>query len=350
MTKARTGVSGEQTDTSKINALKLLMSHMGLDAADVMEDQTKQREVPTFEQYIPVVAAAVTENTRRVYSTYWSYLERHWGSRRLNEPTPSEIKNLGEYVKAHVVRRRNSRGGVSALEHFLRAARCLYRHAEADGLIEETENAAAKVGMPRRPTPTRRALAAERLQEVIDVATTTGNDPALDALLLRLHTETACRRGGALALRPIDLDAQQCQILLQEKGATWRWQPVSRSLMDALQNHACQRGAVNEDQLLRYRNGKPITSRRYDYLFGRIKKHLPWAAAQQISIHWWRHTTLTWVERHHGYAVARRFAGHRDGEAVAGRVGSTATYVRADDGEVIKALVALTNEPHPCDS
>ena len=29
---------------------------------------------------------------------------------------------------------------------------------------------------------------------------TTGDDPELDTLL-RLHTETACRRGGALALR-----------------------------------------------------------------------------------------------------------------------------------------------------
>jgi hypothetical protein len=37
-----------------------------------------------------------------------------------------------------------------------------------------------------------------------------GDDPALDALILRLHIETACGRGGALALRPIDLDPDQC--------------------------------------------------------------------------------------------------------------------------------------------
>jgi hypothetical protein len=34
----------------------------------------------------------------------------------------------------------------------------------------------------------------------------------LDALLLRLHMETACRRGGALALTPDDLDQEQCLI------------------------------------------------------------------------------------------------------------------------------------------
>lgn len=36
----------------------------------------------------------------------------------------------------------------------------------------------------------------------------------------------------------------------------------------------------------------------------------PWVAAQQVSTHWLRHTTLTWVERNFGYAVARAYAGH----------------------------------------
>jgi len=65
---------------------------------------------------------------------------------------------------------------------------------------------------------TRRAVPDARLAEINHVAATTGNDPALDTLLLRLHTETACRRGGALALRPDDLDPDQCLIRLREKG------------------------------------------------------------------------------------------------------------------------------------
>jgi hypothetical protein len=44
------------------------------------------------------------------------------------------------------------------------------------------------------------------LVEINQAAATTGDDPELDMLLLRLHTETACRRGGALGLRPCDLD------------------------------------------------------------------------------------------------------------------------------------------------
>ena len=51
--------------------------------------------------------------------------------------------------------------------------------------------------------------------------------------MLRLHTETACRRAGALALRPDDLDPDQCLIRLREKGETVRWQPVSPTLMGA---------------------------------------------------------------------------------------------------------------------
>lgn len=89
-----------------------------------------------------------------------------------------------------------------------------------------------------------------------------GNDPELDTLLLRLHTETACRRGGALALRPCDLDADQSLILLHEKGDTTRWQPVSPTLMRHLLMHAETRGAEPNEQLLRYRNGQPITARR----------------------------------------------------------------------------------------
>ncbi|HEY6495424.1 MAG TPA: hypothetical protein VIZ43_19265 [Trebonia sp.] len=66
---------------------------------------------------------------------------------------------------------------------------------------------------------------------------------------------------------------------------------------------------------------------------------------QGISTHWIRHTTLTWVERNFGYAVAHAYAGHTDGK---GDMGSaTSTYVRATLAEVAMALSALTGEPHP---
>ena len=56
------------------------------------------------------------------------------------------------------------------------------------------------------------------------------------------------------------------------------------------------------------------------------------------------HTTLTWVERNFGYAVARAYAGHAGGGS---ETGATSTYVRASLAEVAAALAALTGEPHP---
>ena len=61
-------------------------------------------------------------------------------------------------------------------------------------------------------------------------------------------------------------------------------------------------------------------------------------------MHWIRHTTLTWVERNFGYAVAKAYAGHTD---TGSDTGATATYVRATTHEVAAALAALTGEPHP---
>jgi hypothetical protein len=81
-----------------------------------------------------------------------------WGTRRLDEPTPSEIRQLVAHVRANTVQRRNARGGRGAAENLIAALRCLYRHAEDDGLIAEKDNPARKVDKPRRLPSTRRGL------------------------------------------------------------------------------------------------------------------------------------------------------------------------------------------------
>jgi len=165
------------------------------------------------------------------------------------------------------------------------------------------------VSKPRRLPSLRRALTPHELTEINQVVRTSGNDAVLDALLLRLHTETACRRAGALSLRLTDLDTIHGLVLMQEKGGTLRWQPVTRDVAARLQEHAATRGPVRPtDQLLRYRDGRALTSRRYDHLWKRNGDRLPWVAAQNVSTHWLRHTTLTWVERNFGYGIARAYA------------------------------------------
>jgi len=276
-----------------VEAALLILERMGLSPGDLTSVRSDRKPVPTFAEYVPVVSAAVTDGTRKAYGSYWNRVTEHWGGRRLDEPTPSEIRQLMKHVRSHVAPRRNARGGRGAAENLVAALRCLYRHAEDDGLIGERDNPARKVGKPRRLPSTRRAIADTRLAEINQVAATTGDDPELDTLILRLHTETACRRGGALALRPQDLDREQCLVLLREKGETVRWQPVSSTLMAGLARHAEERHAPLDGRLLRYRDGRPVTYRRYDGLWVRIGRHLPWARTQQTSTHWLRHTTLT---------------------------------------------------------
>jgi site-specific recombinase XerD len=338
-----TGQTITTAGQAELDAARLILARMGISPADLLRGASIRPSAPTFAEYVPIVSNAVSDSSRRAYSSYWKKIVEHWGERRLDEPTPSEVKQLAEHVRTHAVVRRNARGGRGAVENFITALRCLYNHAVDDGHINETDNPARKVDKPRRLTSTRRAVPDTRLAEINQVVAATGDDPALDTLLLRLHTETACRRGGALALRPADLDPDQCLILLHEKGDTVRWQPVSPTLMTHLQDHARQRHAPSGGQLLRYHGGRAITYRRYDHLWARIGTHLPWVATQQISTHWLRHTTLTWVERTFGYAVARAYAGHSGNDNDA----ATTTYVRATIHEVATALATLTGEPHP---
>jgi integrase len=140
-----------------------------------------------------------------------------------------------------------------------------------------------------------------------------------------------------------DLDCRWCLVRLREKGGTLRWQPISPTLAAALEQHARARGAVHGyDALLRRRDHQPLSPRHYDALWTRMSGQLPWAAARGISAHWLRHTTITWVERHYGYAIARAYAGHTDTASA-----PTATFIRARLPEIAAALSALTGENHP---
>lgn len=327
-------------------AARMLLQRMGVDPADLMTDPIDRPWVPTFNEYIPQVEAAVSPGTAGTYGSYWKRIATKWGTRSLLEPTPTEVEQFTAEIKANAVQRRNSRGGRGTAENFIAALRCLYKHAEKDGLIKPEENPAAKTQKPRRQGSSRHALSNAQMSEINFYAGSTGDDPELDTLLLRLHTESACRTGGALTLRFRDLNRDQCLIYLREKGGTARWQPVSRSLMTGLLDHARARGAASDpnSQLLRYRNGSPISHRRYDHLWVRLGRYLPWITTLNVSAHWIRHTTLTWVERNFGFATAHAYAGHFD---EADNRNATLTYVKATVHDVATALAALTGEPHP---
>src|SRR5439155_4335469 len=116
---------------AELEAARLLLARMGISPSDLLSTAPARPLAPTFAEYVPVVSAAVSDGTRRVYSSYWNRIVEHWGQRRLDEPTPSEIERLAGYIRTHVVARRNARGGRSAAEHLVAALRCLYNHAIA---------------------------------------------------------------------------------------------------------------------------------------------------------------------------------------------------------------------------
>lgn len=151
---------------------------------------------------------------------------------------------------------------------------------------------------------------------------------------MRLHIETACRRGAVLRLDTTDLEPEHCLILLHEKSGTLRWQPIS-PLMTRLVAHADQRGEPATTRVLRYRDERPLGQGRYDHLRRRIHAHLPCAARMHATPHWTRHTTLTYVEREFGPAVAHAYAGHTDNTAYEE---STPIYTKVGIIEIAHAL------------
>jgi integrase/recombinase XerC len=121
-----TAMNPEASQQAVVEAALVLLERMGLSPADLATAPQPRKLVPTFAEYVPVVAAAVSAGTRRAYGSYWNRVVDQWGGRRLDEPTPSEIRQLMAYVKTHVVTRRNARGGRSAEEiWWRRCAACI---------------------------------------------------------------------------------------------------------------------------------------------------------------------------------------------------------------------------------
>lgn len=194
--------------------------------------------IPTVSSYLPRVRAAAAPARTAPTAATPAMMDRLWGERRLDQISATDIEALRHHAAGTARSRRH------ASEHVIAAARAIYNRAAADGYLSSAASPAHRVAKPRRLPSTRRALTSDELDLINTAARTGGNDVILDALLLRLHTETACRRGGALALRVADLDVGNCLIRLQEKGGTLRWQPISPLLAGRLAEHAEHRGAV----------------------------------------------------------------------------------------------------------
>ena len=94
-----TAVDPEASRQAVVEAALVLLERMGLTPADLAAVPQNRLEMPTFAEYVPVVSAAVSAGTRRAYGSYWNRVVEHWGGRRLDEPTPSEIRQMMAHVK-----------------------------------------------------------------------------------------------------------------------------------------------------------------------------------------------------------------------------------------------------------
>lgn len=192
-------------------------------------------------------------------------------------------------------------------------------------------------------------MSAEAVTHPVDlfrVATTGGNDPMLDVVLIRGGYELGARQEGPINLREIDLDFERQTVWLDEKFGKRREQPASLELMTMMRELGRERGAKPHETLLRYKPrgkqtvGSPMTSRGFDTLFKRARADLPWADEVQVGFHFLRHTMARRIERFAGKSVARTFLGHAPADTTAG-------YTGALDGEVALAWSRVTHGQHP---
>lgn len=246
------------------------------------------------------------------------------------------------------------RDGRSAEENFVNAARAYFKSAVSDGHLRNSP--AADLATPRRRRSQDRALTEAHLDELWEAIWSTGSDdPELDMLIIWTQLETGARRGGivGLTIGRIRRDKQTLKVV--EKYGEWREQPASLELIDSLTRHARQRGQTDGSPLqpgspilyykpTRDRQGnpnppRPITPRRFDTLYERLRRHLPWADEEFIRAHDLRKTAGALVERIAGHSVAKAYLGHAHTDP-------TDVYVAASKAEVAAAFAQMTGLDH----
>lgn len=277
---------------------------------------------------------------------------------------PFDIEILVKWVGANALaqameddRRRAAKGqppkrrhGKGAQENFIAATRSLYNAAQANGLVADGVNPAAKVSKPARSSqPTRRAMTDQELADVWKTITTTGDDPALDQLIFRLQLETASRQEGCINLRLRHLDLERQSIWLDQKNDELAEFPVTDSLMRDLLDFAHSRGATDpSDHVLRYKHKHrhtgqphpPLTGRRFDTIHDRVHNQHRWANLAGWSSHWLRHHTAAQIESIGGRPCKMRILAHKPN-------GQTDGYARASFEHLAWAVATMTGQPHP---
>lgn len=295
-------------------------------------------------------------STYRTYNTNWKRLEKSYGKLPITQFTEdlalefcSNAMKLALRTHLSNAKSRVAKGlpakdetGHHAYNRALDTLSTVIKYALKNGAISISPLADIK----RKPISEtdRHGLSETQVEAIMSTALNGGNDPELDYIMLWTILETACRSGGLLKLQLQDLDQSALLVRFHEKSGKSRKQPVSQALMDSLTYLSRSRGSFEPtDPVFRYKpkcdcfskkttsvsttcvHGHPknpsrtLTTRRFERLWERIGKQLNWVAEKQISNHWLRHTTLTWVERAtSSSSIVAKYAGHGPATVTAG--------------------------------
>lgn len=289
----------------------------------------------------------------------------------------AERRGLKRTVRRNARRKQQHRvlltaDGRGAREQFIQACRwfgewLLRREAIA-------ANPAKRVKLPRRREAEARALDAAEFVEVYQVAVTTGRDPELDGLILRHLLIHAQRRGGLLhsVAGGIDLEAGSIRYW-DQKRRQWRSRPSAPTHLTDLVAHVLGRGnriaappdapegerrhgvpAIGEDDPLFYhppidtfdddgyfvsREVRPVSRKRVESLFARVRRHLDWADRRGLRCHDVRHTSGRMVYKAADQQMARLHLAHD-------AASTTDHYLTEQMAELAK-LKCLLFEPPP---
>lgn len=319
--------------------------------------------------------AAMTTNTKRTYEGYMDLLVdgdptltcsdgRQWlglGSMWADEVVASDLEKALSVVATRAKRRAEDRAaqreaagrtvrtsdGRGALYNAIGAWRRLFEVAIKDRHLAEGMNPAKKLAKPARAKDGGRdALEPQHFSAMVQLLSGTGDDPELDALIVRFLDITGARQEGVLELTVGDVDESECTVRLHEKFRTKVDQPVPDWFIVVLLDFAKRRGATNRtDMVFRKRldggRFKNISPRRFNYMFcDRLQSSFVWADRLQVTAHTLRHHSITRVERHAGKAVSVAFARHTPGDV-------NGIYTKASRQEVARAVVELHGGDHP---
>jgi integrase len=262
--------------------------------------------------------------------------------------------------------------GRGAKEQLIQASRWMFTWLLDQELA--TKNPAAKVKLPPRQVATARSLDPDEFVEVFGVAITTGQDPALDGLILRHLLIQGVRRGGLLQLSCGGLLVDELLLkYYDKKKKQWRTRPTTRAHMADLLAHAIARGprqpappganeterrtgvpaltatspvfyakptdTFDENGFFVSRVAHPITRKRPESLFKRIRRHLPWTERRELRPHDIRHTSGRMIYKAADDQMAKLHLAHDGGS-------TTDHYIREHLEELAKLKELLFAPPN----